>query len=388
MKISKLISSILCVLAALPGMAQLTTGATNPGTAADVALTGASFTWNNPNGALSAGGSAASSATLPSVNTGTTDDLQLTNFGFSIPTGSTIDGIEVDITRLQSSGLSLTVLGTTINGSVNDNIVQLIGPGVSSVNKASATAWPAASGTAVYGSSSDDWGTTMWTAAMVNSATFGVDISANINGGALFGVNLVPVASIDAVAIKITYSLPVTLALPLLQWSLTCQGNRNLLSWQASPDGAPGTFFVERSTNGSDWIAIAQVPIVNGMVAQPAAQYSYTDDRAPVNGTIYYRLRLHSAGRPDSWSTVQVRAGKSASPLITLYPNPFHDIINISTPGRAFTRLLLRNAQGATIWRKEYTGGVTRTQIPAAGLPQGLYLLTIDGATYSLIKGY
>ncbi|HVU95391.1 MAG TPA: T9SS type A sorting domain-containing protein [Puia sp.] len=334
-----------------------------------------------------------------SVTTGATDVLELTNFGFNIPTGSTINGIEVDITRQQSGGLSLTILGSTINGTVNDNLVQLVGPGVTSVNKAGGSAWPAANGSAVYGSSSDTWGPTAWTAAMVNSPSFGVHLSAAINGGILFGINLIPGASVDAVRINITYSLPATLPLQLSQWSVTRQGNNNLLRWQAAGVGAgagtsgngagstgnadPGTFVVERSGNGSDWTDLAQVPAGNG-----SAKYSYADENAPVHGTAYYRLKLHSAGQADSWSTVQVLAEKPARPGIKMYPNPFHEIINISAPGAPFSKVILRNAQGATIWIKEFPGGgVNSTQIPTAGLPQGLYFLTIDNATGSLIKG-
>jgi len=409
MKSSKLIAFTLSLLTAPPCMAQLSTGLTDPGTAAVVTLSGASFTWNNPNGALSPGGSAATTANLLSVNTGTTNLLELTNFGFNIPTGSTIDGIEVDIIHQQTSGFSLTILGTTINGSVNDNIVQLVGPGVSSVNKATASAWPAASGTAVYGSSSDVWGPTVWTAAMVNSSSFGVDLSASINGGVLLGVNLVPGASVDAVQVNITYSLPVTLPLKLTQWSVTRQGAANVLSWQAPADGAsgngepgngaPAMFIVERSPNGANWTAIAQVSAATGdPITQPAAngppavlaagdtRYSYTDENPPASGTVYYRLRLHTDGQPDSWSSVQAIGSKSLRPLISLYPNPFHNMINISAPGAPFTHVILRNAQGAILWVKDYPGGINSAQIPAAGLPQGFYFLSIDNTTYSLLK--
>ena len=407
MKSSTLIAFTLSLLMTPPCMAQLSTGATNPGTATVVSLSGASFTWNNPNGALAAGGSTASTANLLSVNTGTTNALELTNFGFNLPTGATIDGIQVDITRNQSSGLSLTILGITINGSVNDNLVQLVGPGVTSVNKAAAGAWPAASGTAVYGSSTDVWGPTVWTAAMVNSPSFGVDLSAAINGGVLFGINLIPGASVDAVTINITYSNPTTLPLKLTQWSVTRQESRNLLNWQAPADGAPGnggapgTFIVERSPNGAYWSDLAQIAAGNAPIAQAAcngnpiaqaagngnATYSYTDENPPTSGTVYYRLRLHTEGQPDSWSSVQVLAAKSLRTQISLYPNPFHNMINISAPGAAFTHVILRNAQGATIWVKDYPGGINSTQIPVAGLPQGLYFLTLDDTTWSLIKG-
>jgi hypothetical protein len=361
--------------------AQLNTGSTNPGTATKVTLAGSSFTWNSPTGALVSGGSTASTAALLSFNSGTTDLLQLTNFGFAIPVGSTIDGITVHINRA-SSGLSLTILGLTLTGSVNDNIVRLIGPaGVPATNKASGAAWPSGMATANYGSSSDTWGASAWTPAMVNDPTFGVSISSQMNGGVLLGIDLIPGASIDAVTINITYSLPVTLALNLDQWNAAKQGPANQLNWQANSTDYDGEFIVERSNNGQIWTPLATVPASFG-----PKQYSYSDEEPPANGPAYYRLRLHSADQTDSWSTVQVLSARSTQPVIMMYPNPFYNTINISAPG-AFTQLTLRNNQGATIWVKEYPGGINSTQIPMSGQPRGLYYLTIDGTTYKLMKG-
>ncbi|HLZ86062.1 MAG TPA: T9SS type A sorting domain-containing protein [Puia sp.] len=380
---------ILCLLMTRPCPAQISTGPANPGTAADVSLAGSSFTWNTPNGALSAGGSSATTAAILTAYTGTTDYLQLTNFGFAIPTGSTIDGIQANVTHM-ASGLSLTIGILTVTGSVTDNIVQLVGPGVTSVNKASGASWPTSNTVASYGSSSDGWGTTVWTAAMVNSPGFGVAVSANMNGNTLLGVDLIPGAAIDLVTINITYSLPVTLPVQLDQWAVVRQGDVDVLRWQAGADaipastqasGAPAEFIVERSANSSDWSDLATIAASSGL-----RLYTYTDEEPFANGPTYYRLRLHSEGRPDSWSTIQVLAAKQVQhPVINVYPNPFHNTVNVSAAD-PFTRLTLKDRQGATLWVKEFSGGANKAQLPAAGLPQGLYFLTIDGATYKMMK--
>ena len=98
--------SVLCTLLLLTTrcFAQISTGPTNPGTATEVPLTGSSFTWSTPAGALTAGGGTANAAAILTAFSGTTDYLQLTNFGFNIPTGSTIDGITATMNR-QASGL-------------------------------------------------------------------------------------------------------------------------------------------------------------------------------------------------------------------------------------------------------------------------------------------
>jgi hypothetical protein len=371
--------TIVGLLTSRPGLAQTSTGNTNAATAADVALGGSSFTWNSPNGALAAGGATANTAALLSAFTGKTDYLQLTNFGFNVPTGSTIDGIQVNVTKV-ASGLNLTIGILSITGSVNDNIVQLIGPGVTSTNKATGANWPTSNTTTAYGSTSDTWGGTPWTAAMVNSAGFGVQFSANMVGGVLLGVDLVPSAAIDNITVNITYSLPTVLALGLEKWSATPTGTANLLSWQSSADEEPGTFIVERSANSTDWTPLATIG------TRPGAQtYSYLDPAPFASGPTCYRLRLQSAGQPDSWSSVQAVSARLFRPVISLYPNPVHDNINISAPG-GFSRVILTSPQGVTLLVREFPGGINSTQIPMTGLPQGLYFLTVDGATYQLVK--
>jgi hypothetical protein len=345
-----------------------------------VSLGGAAFNWNSPNNAQTVDGSSATTATLLSVNTGTTDYLQFTNFGFSIPTGSTIDGITVNVTR-KASGLTLVIGIFSLTGSVNDNIVQLVGPGVTSVNKATGAAWSTSSSTASYGSSSDVWGPTVWTAAMVNSSAFGVNVSTALNGGNLLGIDLVPGASIDGVTMNITYSLPATLALHLDQWSATPQGSGCLLQWQATSDGQQGEFIVERSADGRTWGDLSKITALSGY-----QRYAYTDEKPLAGGPTYYRLRFHSADQGDSWSPVQVLSARTVRPVINMYPNPFYNTINVSAAS-PFTRLVLTNAQGERLWAKQFPGGMNATQIPAFGLPPGLYFVTVDGATYSIMKG-
>ena len=390
--------SVCCIVLLMmmnrPCLAQINTGAASAVTAADVSLGGSTFNWNTPGGALSAGGGTASAQALLTAFTGTTDYLQLTGFGFAIPTGSTIDGITVMVTK-QASGLNISIGPITLTGSVTDNIVQLVGPGVTSTNKASGTNWLTSPSTATYGSSSDGWGSTVWTTAMVNSPAFGVALSANMNGSTLLGFNLIPGAAVDWVTINVTYSLPTTLPVQLQQWTATRQGDVNVLYWETAADGVsanggsangapaeyPADFVVQRSPDGTNWVDLAT------LAASPAqAAYHYTDPEPYADGPSYYRLRLHGEGQADTWSSVQVLTAKAVKrPVINMYPNPFQNTINISAPG-AFTQVSLRNIQGTTLWVKVYPGGVNSTQVPAAGLPQGLYFVTIDGATYKLFK--
>ena len=82
-----------------------------------------------------------------------------------VPTGSTIDGIEVAIERSKTGGI------------VVDTIVRLVKGGtVVGDNLASGTAWPGTDTVETYGGPTELWGET-WTADDVNAGNFGVVLS-------------------------------------------------------------------------------------------------------------------------------------------------------------------------------------------------------------------
>ena len=60
-------------------------------------------------------------------------------------------------------------------------------------------------------------------------------------------------------------------------------------------------------------------------------------------------------------------------------------MIHIISP-HPFSKLSLKNLQGQTLWVKEYGDGVSTAQVPAAGLPAGLYFVQVDGAIYKIVK--
>lgn len=104
--------------------------------------------------------------------------LHASSFGFQIPDGAVIDGIEVEINRY---GTLLSPAGYS-----RDNVVRLVKDGsVTGSNKAiTGTDWPLggfpAVGTSVtYGGASDLWGVT-WAPSEVNASSFGVVLSAEI----------------------------------------------------------------------------------------------------------------------------------------------------------------------------------------------------------------
>lgn len=121
---------------------------------------------------------------------GTSEILQATGYGFSLPAGAVVLGISVTIRR-----------GKEGDGVIDDTEVQLLKAGVAAgTAKNNATDWPLADGDLTLGNSSDLWGTT-WTAAEVANAGFGVQLFATEDGTDDVGLR------VDVITITVYYTL-------------------------------------------------------------------------------------------------------------------------------------------------------------------------------------
>jgi hypothetical protein len=183
----------MLLLAALPVMTALadTAGANYPGTAATGGGSGSS--WSASSGTLVAALGADGGATADVGGFGFSDseNLNMTNFGFAIPSGATINGITVEMNRYASgSGIA-------------DSTVSLLGGTLTGNNKAAAGNWSTTTSTVVtYGTITDTWGNT-WTPAQINAAAFGVTLDITGPGGISTRT-----ASVDYVRITVTYTTP------------------------------------------------------------------------------------------------------------------------------------------------------------------------------------
>ncbi len=129
----------------------------------------------------------------------TSHNLKIEGFGFSVPSGATINGITATVTLSKSSSF-----GTV---TVTDNSIRLIKADVitgSDYKRGSGSVWTTTDTDIVYGGSTDLWGTTL-TSSDVNDSGFGVAVSASLNtGGSGTGS-----ARVDFVSITVDYT-PLT----------------------------------------------------------------------------------------------------------------------------------------------------------------------------------
>lgn len=176
-------------------------GPNSPSAASNDASSGA-VAWSNPTNCYSSNNVLATSA-LTRANP-TTNLLVATGFGFTIPSGATIDGIVVGVERSKTGPIA----------AVRDYLVYIVKGGVvGATNRATTTLWPASENSEDHGGASDLWGET-WTDSDINASNFGVAVS----GQMVYGTSTT--AQIDHIRITVYYtasgssvSVPKTLLL-------------------------------------------------------------------------------------------------------------------------------------------------------------------------------
>ena len=164
------------------------------GTGANVSTGFGASAWSNAGNITASDNSYATATFNGGLGGGGFDYLKATNFGFSIDSGATIDGIEVIIERKDAGG------------SITDSEIKILNgdgsAGIGTSNKSGGAAWPTSDASTTFGGSSDTWSET-WTPAKVNSSDFGVYI--RCSSGAGFGVS--DTASVDHVQITVHYTV-------------------------------------------------------------------------------------------------------------------------------------------------------------------------------------
>jgi len=214
-------------------------------------------------------------ANIP-FTSGTTNYLTATNYGFSIPSGSTINGITAEIKEVNGE----------FGGITKDNAVRIIKGGViQSSNKANTNIWPA--GVYVsYGGTSDLWGAS-WSAADINSSGFGLAISAFLSSS--------DNPSIDAIRITVNYTPP-----NIISYNDNASAtNGDSISYHAGTDPTDSGNYTAQTYQEADGFGIANDIAAN---TDGIWDLSLKDNGAPASTTYCFRT-VKSDGTPlDTYS--------------------------------------------------------------------------------------
>jgi hypothetical protein len=148
---------------------------------------------------------------------------------------------------------------------------------------------------------------------------------------------------------RVTFAFQTLSLLPVSIEALTATLRNKAveINWAISSNSNPETFNVERSANGSSFIAIGEVKSNNNSAV---VDYSYTDAN-PLSGTSYYRLKITDLTGVITYSKiVSVQSTTVADDKVEIYPNVI--------TGNDFQLRAHRNIKNATVAISDLSGRI------------------------------
>lgn len=341
----------------------VSSGSHDPGTIANSNIIG-SLAWSS---VANSSASDDSRSTATSAIPTTSNYIVATNFGFSIPLTATVCGISVEIEKS----------GSGVAHSITDNSVLIVkGGSVSGSNKAVGGDWSGTDAYSSYGGASDAWGET-WIPTDINSASFGIALSANISGVTL------PTARIDHIRITVSYENTV-LPIELNYFDAQRINNESVaLNWSTLSEINNEKMIIERSTDHFNWEERGNISGHGN--SNTNQNYSFTDVNNLGSDT-YYRIKQIDVDGSYSYSEVtQVSPVKSVHHFMVHLSSPtLENYIEMNTNSTP-SEIIIYTINGALISSKSILNESSSTEA-LFNLKSGIYLLKVidkEGNAYS-----
>jgi hypothetical protein len=187
------------------------------------------------------------------------------------------------------------------------------------------------------------------------------------------GTYSVAVSFPDGCSISDTITLStLVIPLPVTLVSFTASANdcQSVIKWKVADASNFSHFVVERSTDGQHFTAIADILYTD------AIDYTYSD-KAPVNGTNYYRLKLVDLSAQYAYSKIVSTNTNCRLNEVKVYPTITTGAVQVVLPqGYSEAKIELHNSFGQQI-NKLVSGSDALRTISLDGLPDGIYILKV-----------
>jgi sugar lactone lactonase YvrE len=199
------------------------------------------------------------------------------------------------------------------------------------------------------------------------------------------------IADFDNSRVRKVVNVGVPLPLTLTKFSAQLQNGIGYLQWQTSNEVNTKYFGVESSRDAVSFTEIGQVQAKS---TSGNHQYSFLDANLQTGAT-YYRLKMMDKDGRFTYSSVAAINVKASTLLLTVSPNPVHNLVYLSFYSSGFKRYTVQTADmmGKIVSLK--TGqtaiGNNKVLINMSSLASGTYFLTVTNgdnskATMKLIK--
>jgi hypothetical protein len=199
------------------------------------------------------------------------------------------------------------------------------------------------------------------------------DFNGPIPGGSSVVLNRSAASSLDR-----DWRNSIILPIQLVQFTANLQGSTAVLHWQVQNESNLKLYKVERSVDAVSFMNVGTVQAKNSS----SASYNFSDDVAGLNSSkVYYRITQLSNNSSSLTSNV-VRLNIVSAVVVTIYPNPFVDVLHVSMQSKVKESAVisLHNVLGETIAQRTVTlekGSNNVMLSNLAKLAQGVYIVKI-----------
>ncbi len=189
----------------------------------------------------------------------------------------------------------------------------------------------------------------------------------------------VDVKTVVSNVITMENALPVN----LLQFAGIRNANGHALSWTTASEQNSDHFILERGFNEQNFAPIARIEAAGNSAANRF--YNYLDAK-PIPGKNFYRLKMNDRDGSFRYSNIVVLENEGKGTLITLQPNPTQPgkdarlQITSREAGEMFVSVSNVWGQVVKSFRFNHAAGNATATLPAAGLSQGNYIVTVRNA--------
>ncbi len=197
------------------------------------------------------------------------------------------------------------------------------------------------------------------------------------------GVGNVTANSLSQFCPFVLSSVAVPLPVEITQIDVKCLGNGNLISWTTQSESNSKYFIIEKSIDALNFNEVGRINAAGN--SSKGLSYSYTDLTNTDNNTSVFYYRLKEIDINNS--------AKKYNILSTQNCNKKTDLIDVanSSDGKVFISFNSSNDSEYTIKIFDLVGkllkeenqiankGLYKMQLETTGLPQSIYLLTING---------
>ncbi len=164
----------------------------------------------------------------------------------------------------------------------------------------------------------------------------------------------------------------------LLSFNAQRSAKVNLLNWTTTQEINSGSFIIERSTDGRNFVPVGEVTAAGNSTIN--INYSFIDN-TPARGINFYRLKVVERNGSSRYSAVRsVRNEGTAD--IAVYPNPVRDMmmVNITSDrtDRAIITITDMNGKVLQVKNTAITEGINYININTAVMAKGTYVLKIQ----------